>query len=233
MRTVTVEKRVRDVVGLLAVLRSADPPMAVVTIGSDPHHTYVYLEDYETEDPTALVEAWEDVSLILSPISPEAPDGIHEVPADGSSCHVVKVLKRTPQFEKVTEGDEEVRASVSDGVPVSDAILRLHRGLATISVGPCSEAREVLLRVVDSSRKLCVGEMRLRFTVPEARKAGFLSRLFTGGVEKSTSPQSDDLEFDPVQVVDLLPDAVALAEPPRKAPATEGIFKKFFKIIAG
>jgi len=242
MRTVTVEKKVHDVIGLLAVLRSADPPIGVVTIGSDPHRTYVYLEDYGIEDPTALVEAWEDVSLKLSPTSPKAEDDIHEVPADGSSRHVVKILKRTPQSEKVTEGDEELRVSVSDGVPVSDGSLRLHRGVAEISVGPCSEAREVLLRVVDQSRKLCTGEIRLRFTAPKARKAGFLSRLFTGRADEPVPPKIDNSEFDPVSVVEpVFPDEDTLAEtpqdpsaaPPQEAPATEGVFKKLWKTFTG
>lgn len=242
MRTVTVEKSTHDVMGLLDVLRSADPPVAVVTIGSDQHRTYVYLEDYEIEDPTALVEAWEDVSLKLSPTSPKAADDIHEVPADGSSRHVVTMSKCAPRSEKALEGDEELRVSVSDGVPVSDGSLRLHRGVAEISVGPCSEAREVLLRVVDQSRTLCTGEIRLRFTAPKARKASFLSRLFTGRVHEPAPPRSDDSEFDPVSVVEpVFPDEDTLAEtpqdpsaaPPQEAPATEGVFKKLWKTLAG
>lgn len=242
MRTVTVEKKVHDVMGLLDVLRSADPPIGVVTIGSDQHRTYIYLEDYEIEDPTALVEAWEDVSLKLSPTSPKAADDIHEVPADGSSRHVVTMLKHAPKSGKVSEGDEELRVSVSDGVPVSDGSLRLHRGAAEISVGPCSEAREVLLRVVDQSRTLCTGEIRLRFTAPKARKASFLSRLFTGRVDEPVPPQSNDSEFDPVSVVEpVFPGEDTLGEtpqepsvsPPEQAPATEGVFKKLWKTLAG
>lgn len=163
MKTVVVEKPVRDIHGVIAALRENDPPFAVVNVGADAQRTYVYLEDYEDKDPTSVVEGWKDVDVLrLSVKAPLGPDDVPEAKADGQEVHEVSVEKFDDDTNEPLDGNEWIVA-VATGCAPMRTHMRLKDGRAVLRVGPSPEPGEVVLRVHDAHLKLGAAEVRLRF----------------------------------------------------------------------
>ena len=55
-KVITVPVKVDDVMGLMVDLKKAG--FCVVNIGSDPGHTFIYLDLSEEKDPVPIAESW-------------------------------------------------------------------------------------------------------------------------------------------------------------------------------
>lgn len=177
MKSIVVQKPVRDMQRLLEALRKSDPPFSVVTIGLDERRTYVYLDDKEDKDPTPLVEAWKDEAY-LRVVTPgdAAPDGIHEALAGTSEKFDVSIEKVSHETGEVLPGDEELQVTVKSPEGSSCRKERLVKGRLSLGIGPCRMPGAVQVSAVDRSIRLGSVHLAARFVetrmpplpVPEA-----------------------------------------------------------------
>jgi hypothetical protein len=182
VRTVTVGKPVRDVDGLLEALRKADPPLGVISLGSDDLRTYVFMEEGDTGDPAPVVEGWQDApELRATSMSAPSGEGVAEVYADGVDTHSVLIRKTTPSGE-VLAGSDRVEVTTRNPVEVSNNSPKLKDGEALVQVGPTKKTGEVLLEITDPSAKMRPVRLRLRFARPQATEAPPVRIVKRGGI---------------------------------------------------
>lgn len=164
MKSITIEKPVRDVNGLMKLLQAQDPPFAVLSVGADARRTYLYLDDDEERDPTPLAQEWRDVpELQISCPSPVGHLGAMEVFANGSDVHVLTIKKSTPSGD-LLPGNERLSVLSRGPVTLSDAKPRLSEGVVTVEVGPCDKPLETLITVTDPAGRIARASVILRFT---------------------------------------------------------------------
>lgn len=177
MKTIVVDKPVRDVDGVFGVMKKSDPPFLVLSVGSDPRKTYVYLDESEEKDPTGIVLEWkDDPELRVKSTAPTGALGVPEVPADGVAVHDLLIQKVTPAGEVVL-GDERVVVSTPHMVNISVLRPRLVDGMATVQVGPSKMAGEAIIDVTDPDLGMKSSKLLIRFTIPK--------------------PKPQELEFEP------------------------------------
>lgn len=163
MRTLVVEKPVRDVEGLWGAIRAADPDLGILSVGADARRTYLYIEDTEPRDPSAHVWEWTDLpELRLLAQEPPGADGVAETAADGEACHTVLVEKVAVEGG-VLPGDEKLVLVNPENVSVTPRSLALVDGRATVLFGPSKETGEFTVEVRDAAGRLRPARVRLRF----------------------------------------------------------------------
>jgi len=130
MKTVTVNRRIGDVSGLLTALRTAKPPFLVVNVGSRVNQTIIWLEDTERKDPTSFVEAWAPrvkVNPVLPqppapvPVAPPVPISIpepvmirhEELSVFGKERAVIEQPKKRGLFSRLFKGAKRAADSVA------------------------------------------------------------------------------------------------------------------------
>lgn len=163
MKTVQVPRPIRDVNGLLSAFRKVDPPFGIVSVGTDPRTTYVYLEDHEGRDPAPIVEAWMDEpELRASATGQVGAQNIVEALANGVDVHTLLIQKTDPAGT-VIPGDERLVITVPEGLTVSDAAPRLNEGMVMIQIGPSTKSGDFKVEVTDKAGKLRATKLPLRF----------------------------------------------------------------------
>ena len=167
MKTVIVEKEVRDPAGLLASIRASDSGYRVLNVGVDARRTYVYLEPGEERDPAPLVHAWRDPAVIRLGITNRvAPDGVLEALSNGADLFRIEIDKVDPDTGEGLPGEEDLRIRIRGPRGVSIERLRLANGRATVPIGPCDRPGPVQVLAWDPRLKLGRAGINLRF-VPE------------------------------------------------------------------
>jgi hypothetical protein len=163
MKTITVPRPVRDVNGLVRALKQSDPPFAVVSVGTDPRQTYIYLEDAEDKNPAPIVEGWVDYpELKVASTGQAGLLGVSEALSNGIDVHTVLIQKTDPSGN-VVEGSEKLSVTTPHGVTLSDASPKLSDGMAMVQVGPSEKAGDFLIEVSDRSGKMKSVKVPLRF----------------------------------------------------------------------
>lgn len=163
MKTVKVERPVRDVDGLLETLRKAEPPFGVVSVGTDPRATYVYLEDHEGRDPSPIVQGWVDnPELRASATGQLGPQNVVEALANGVDVHTV-LIQKVDSTGNVIAGDEKILVAAPEGLAVSERTPRLNEGMVMIQVGPSTKSGDFSVTVSDRAGKLKSATLPLRF----------------------------------------------------------------------
>jgi hypothetical protein len=169
MKTITVDKPVRDVDGVFRALKNADPPFVALSVGADQKKTYVYLDEGEEKDPTEIVLGWQDAPEIrVKSTAPLGSLGIPEVQADGLEVHDLLIRKTTPSGE-VVPGDERVLISTPHMVNISMLRPRLNEGMATVQIGPSKIHGEALVEVSDPDGVMKSSKLIVRFLLPKAK----------------------------------------------------------------
>lgn len=167
MKTVVIEKPVRDVNGLLRKLRDIKPPVGIVNVGADARRTYVYLEDYEEYDPTSHVAEWRDpAEFRVVPMNAPGPSGLPEAIANEDEAHVVLIEKISGETGAVVDGNEQILVRCH-GVIEQRYLAKLENGATSVQIGPVRRAGEVTLTISDPRGQLGFAETKLKF-VPEA-----------------------------------------------------------------
>jgi hypothetical protein len=164
MKTLVFEKHTKDVDGLLTELRREIGP--VISVATDPHKTYVYVEDDSPLDPTPTVNQWEDVPEIrVESMNQVGPDGVPVAWADGKDLHTL-IIQKTTGFGDVLPDSTKVVITTASKVPLSRRKLRLKDGLASITFGPTVTPEAMTLTVVDSWKKMQPVAVRVQFVPP-------------------------------------------------------------------
>lgn len=167
MKTIQVPKPIRNVDGLLAELKKADPPFGVVSVGTDPRSTYIYLEDHEDRDPAPIVQAWvDDPELKAIATGQVGIQGVAEALANGVDVHTILIQKVDPAGN-VVPGAEKLTISAPPGIPVSDSAPKLSEGMVMIQVGPSQKTGDFSVMVSDRSGKLKKAVLPLRFVAKQ------------------------------------------------------------------
>ena len=155
MKCVIVERPVKDVDGVLTSLRS-NMETSVVTVGSDPRRTYVYLQDAAQEDPSEHVMGWKDRPELLAVL-----DGPPPV-ADGMSKARLVLSYAEPFTGEIQPRRFKVQVKSSHGLMLSAKKLSLKKGRVTVEVGPAIAPLEDLVEFWDPWGRIPT----LRITVP-------------------------------------------------------------------
>jgi len=167
MKTVIVEKAVRDVDGILDALKKSDPPFAAVSVGADRRRTYIFLEDLESKDPSGLVMGWSDKpELRLTSTAPVGTLGIPEVVANDVDVHTLLIQKTTPGGD-VLPGEDRIVLRTRHRVNISSMRVKLSEGMAMVKVGPSSAPGEAVVEVMDSEGVMTNASILLRFVSPK------------------------------------------------------------------
>lgn len=170
MKTVVVEKPIRDVDGLLTSIRNQDPEFGVVSVGTDARRTYIYLEDDEERDPTPFVSSWEDIpELRIASMNRIGLDKVPQADADGEEVHTVLIQKVSVSGELV-EGSEKLHLIAPKGIPVSLNRPRLKEGTVTVTVGPAKRVGQFRVEVRDSKNALVPARVDLGFSAPQPQR---------------------------------------------------------------
>ncbi len=163
MKQIVVEKPVRDVDGLLKALRSATPPFDALSVASDPKRTYVYLQSWEENDPTPIVQAWEDIpELSVTIVGNQGQDGVNEAFADGVDAHTLLIRKVNAEGVEIG-GNEPIRLEVPSGIEVTPARPVLSEGQVMVKIGPAKAPIEFRATVLDHSKRMSPATVKLRF----------------------------------------------------------------------
>jgi len=169
MKTVVIDKPVRDVDGVFGALKRADPPFVALSVGSDTRKTYVYLDESEEKDPTDIVLGWKDApELRVKSTAISGPLGIPEVPADEVSVHDLLIQKVTPSGE-VVFGDDRVLVTSPHPVNISTSRPRLVDGMTMVQIGPSKLVGEALIDVSDPGGVMKGSKLVIRFTLPKPK----------------------------------------------------------------
>ena len=169
MKTIVIEKPVRDVDGVFGALKNSDPPFIALSVGSDQRKTYVYLDESEEKDPTDIVLGWKDTpELRVKSTTPSGPLGVPEVPADEVSVHDLLIQKVTPAGEVVL-GDDRVLVTSPHPVSISAPRPRLVDGMVVVQVGPSKLVGEALIDVSDPNGVMKGSKLIVRFTLPRPK----------------------------------------------------------------
>src|SRR3990170_2619222 len=111
MKSIVIEKPIRDVDGVLNLLKAQDPPFAIMSVGTDPKRTYIYLDDDEARDPSPFIRDWQDApELRVSAAGAPGLLGVVDVPSNGSDVHTILIEKVTPAGE-IVPGNEKLLVS--------------------------------------------------------------------------------------------------------------------------
>lgn len=164
MKTVTVSKLVYEPGRVKKALE--DGGFAVVNVASKatPPTVYVYLEDAETKDPTAIVNAYQNpAKLEVTSNKPLGVGGVPEAQANGSDAHTLTIKKVNRETGQVAAGSEQVQIIPSQLVTVSPSKPNLNAGQATATLGPSSMVGELTVKVCDPAGVMVEGVIRLRF----------------------------------------------------------------------
>lgn len=163
MKTVVIEKPVRDLQGLARTLKAHEPKLLLVNVGRDQHRTYVYLKDEEMQDPTPIVAEWVDpMELRLVPMNEAGVDGVPEARVGGDEAHVVLIEKIDSSTGQPMKGSEEILVRYHGAVNGLRRIT-LENGASSIQIGPTETPGDVVLHVSDMLSQLGHAEMVLRF----------------------------------------------------------------------
>ncbi len=163
MKTVVVDKTVRDVEGLLAFIRKQNPEFRVISVGADLRYTYIYLDDNESGDPTQFVMDWEEVpELRAASMNRVGADKVPAAEADGRDVHTVLIQKLSLRGE-LLDGNGKVNVVVPMGIIVTPHHPSLKNGATTISVGPSRTPRKFTLEVKDPQEHMISHGIELRF----------------------------------------------------------------------
>lgn len=180
MKTISIEKGVRDVTGLLQTLRKHEPPFQALNVGTAAGRTYVYLDDGEAKDPSPIVNEWVDPAELRVEAGGPDSDGVPVAWADGEDVHRITIRKVRSDDPSITvPGNELVYVLTSEMVHVSDHRPSLAGGRAEITIGPSTGPAELDVVVIDPTNKLGKGTLRIRFG-PKPQKPvheGFLGRM--------------------------------------------------------
>lgn len=164
MKEITVEKPVRDVNGLMRLLRAQDPPFEVVSVGADSARTYLYMDEGEQRDPAPIVQDWKDApELQISVAGTPGHLGAMEVVANGKDVHILTIKKVTPTGE-IVPGNEKLHITVRGAHKISNTRPRLVDGIVVVEVGPCDNPTEAIISVTDPAEKMSGASVMLRFT---------------------------------------------------------------------
>lgn len=180
MKTISIEKGVRDVTGLLQTLRRHDPPFLALNVGTAAGRTYVYLDDGEAKDPSPIVSEWIDPAELRLEASKFDADGVPVAWADGEDVHRITIRKVRSDDPSITvPGNELIYVLTSEMVHVSEYRPSLSGGRAEVVIGPSTGPAELDMVVVDPTNKLGKGTLRLRFgpKPQEPVHEGFFSRM--------------------------------------------------------
>lgn len=166
MKTVKFDLAVNDIYRLNEMLRSADPPYAVLGVGVDGRCTYINLDDSEQRDPTDLVKGLCPQSgLRLGSRNRHGIDGIPVALADGKERIEIDVYKVDPTTGFVSSVSERVKLKVSGGVSLPQDTVEVTNGMGLIAVGPTGQEGEYEVTAQDASGVPAV--LRIRFIRPE------------------------------------------------------------------
>jgi hypothetical protein len=129
-----------------------------------PPTVFVYLQDAEMKDPTAIVNAYQNPAK-LEVTSNKSPGvgGVPEAQANGSDIHTLTIKKINRETGQVMPGSEQVQIIPSQLVAVSPSKPNLNAGQATAAVGPTNMVGEIIVKVCDPAGALVGGSLRLRF----------------------------------------------------------------------
>jgi hypothetical protein len=169
MKTIVVDKPVRDVDGVFGALKKADPPFVALSVGSDRRKTYVYLDESEEKDPTDIVLGWQDTpELRVKSTAASGSLGAPEVPADEVSVHDLLIQKVTPAGDVVL-GDDKILVTSPHPVNISTSRPRLVDGMVVVQVGPSKLVGEALIDVSDPNGVMKGSKLVIRFTLPKPK----------------------------------------------------------------
>lgn len=168
MKTIIVDKPVRDVNGVFSALKNADPPFVALSVGSDTRKTYVYLDESEEKDPTDIVFGWQDTPELRVKSTAASGLGAPEVPADEVSVHDLLIQKVTPAGEVVL-GDERLLVTSPNPVHISTPRPRLADGMVVVQIGPSKLVGEALIDVSDPDGVMKSSKLIVRFTLPKPK----------------------------------------------------------------
>lgn len=163
MKTVVIEKPVRNLMGLAKKLGAHEPKLQLINVGVDQHRTYVYLADEEMQDPTPIVSEWMDqAELRLVPMNEAGADGTPEAKAGGDEAHVVMIEKIDAATGEPMRGSEELLIRFH-GVLNGLRKIKLENGVNSVQIGPVASPGDVILHVSDTLAELGHAEVALRF----------------------------------------------------------------------
>lgn len=161
--TIVEGRFIRDIEGLKAALVAGGFLVNWCASNENPPFVIVSLDQTESKDPSAIVNAFQDAGQLHAASNKAAGfDGVAECPGDGVATHTVSIVLKDFSGAPLAL-DASLQVIASQIVPLSASKPPMVAGAASVVVGPVSGSGEIQLCIADQANKHYQSRIKVRF----------------------------------------------------------------------